>query len=119
MDKKTKSFNPLPLLPCKSSWDFSKKIKCDDITNKWKMIFQASDFKGKQFLDLLDSDGNILKPSYIKDGSWLKFFGYSNSLCVRAVRAITNHTPIGKYRLRFFPKEEFSCSCGFYSIETR
>jgi len=119
VDKETKSFNPIPLLPCKLFWDFSRQNKCDNIVNKWKMIFQASDLKGKQFLNLLNSDGNILELSYIKGGSWLKFFGHSNSLCARAVRAITNHTSTGKYRLRFFPREEFSCLYGVYPIETR
>jgi len=38
---------------------------------------------------------------------------------VRATRAIVNHAPIGEYRLRFFPKEEFSCPCGLYPIESR
>jgi len=33
------------------------------------MIFQASDLKGKQFLNLLDDDNNIIKPFYIKGGS--------------------------------------------------
>ena len=66
------------------------------------MTFQVSDFKGKQFLDLLDSNDNIIEPLYIKGRSWLKFFGHSNSLCARASRAITNHAPIGEYRLRFF-----------------
>ena len=42
-----------------------------------------------------------------------------NSLCAYATRAITNHTPIGKYRLRFFPREEFKCPCGLYPIESR
>ena len=37
----------------------------------------------------------------------------------RATRAITNHAPIGKYRLKFFPWEDFSCLCGTYPIETR
>jgi len=75
--------------------------------------------KEKQFLDLLNSDGNGLEPSYIKGGSWLKFFSHFNSLCARAMRAIINHILIGEYKLRFFPREEFSCPCGFYSIETR
>ena len=87
--------------------------------NRWKMTFQVSDFKGKQFLDLLDSDDNIIEPSYIKGRSWLKFFGHSNSLCARASRAITNHAPISEYRLRFFPREEFKCLCGLYPIETK
>ena len=46
------------------------------------MIFQASDLKGKQFLNLLDDNNNIIKPSYAKGGSWLKVFDHSNSLCM-------------------------------------
>ena len=83
------------------------------------MIFQVLDLKEKHFLNLINSDDNIIKPSYIKGGSWLKFFGHSNSLCIRVLREITNHAPIGEYRLRFFPREEFSCLCGLYPIETR
>ena len=81
------------------------------------MIFQALDLKGKHFLDLLDDD-NTIELSYIKDRSWLKHFDHSNLLCARATRAITNHTPIGKYRLRFFPRENFSCPCELYPIES-
>ena len=83
------------------------------------MTFQASDLKGKQFLDLLDDSNNIIKPSYIKGGSWLKVFDHSNSLYVYALRAITNHAPIGKYKFRFFPRKEFKYPCGLYSIESR
>ena len=83
------------------------------------MTFQASDFKGKQFFDLLNSNDNIIELSYIKGGSWLKFFGHFNSLCARASRTITNHAPISKYRLRFFPRKEFKCPCRLYPIETR
>jgi len=43
-----------------------QKNKCDDTANKWKMTFQASDLKGKYFLNLLDSDDNIIELSYIK-----------------------------------------------------
>jgi len=100
------------------SWDLSKKNKCDNIANKWKITFQASDLKGRHFLDLLNSDNNIIKPSYIKGRSWLKFFNYSNSLYTRASRAIINHIPIDKYRLIFFPRKEFRCSYELYPIET-
>ena len=82
VNKETKAFNSTSLFPCKISWDFGKKSESDDILNTWKMIFQASDLKGKQFLNLLDGDNNIIEPSYIKGGSWLKSFSYSNSLCV-------------------------------------
>ena len=58
VDKETKQFHPLPYYPCKSSWDFSKKSKCNDILSIWKMTFQASDLKGHQFLELCDGDNN-------------------------------------------------------------
>ena len=83
------------------------------------MTFQALDLKGNHFLDLMDSNNKLLKPLYIKGGLWLQNFGHSNSLCARAIRAITNYTLIGEYRLRFFPSREFSCSCGQYPIESR
>jgi len=60
-------------------------------------MFQASDVKGKQFLDLLDDNLQPLEPSYPKGGLWLKYFGYSNSLCTKASRAIINHAPTGEY----------------------
>ena len=81
------------------------------------MTFQASELKGKYFLDLLNTNNNIIEPSYIKDRLWLKYFGYSNSLCTRVTRAITNHAPIGKYRLRFFLKKDFSCPYRSYPIK--
>ena len=83
------------------------------------MTFQASDLKESQFLDLLDIDFNIIEPYYAKRGSWLKLFGHSNFLCACATRAINNHALIGKYRLRFFPREEFKCLCGLYPIKSR
>ena len=83
------------------------------------MTFQVSDLKGRNFLDLVGSDNNILEPTYCKGSTWLQFFGHSNMLCARATRAITNHALIGEYCFHFFPKEEFSCPCGLYSIEIR
>ena len=83
------------------------------------MTFQASDLKEKLFLDLLDNNNNIIEPSYTKRGSWLKVFGYSNSLYVCTLQAITNHAPIGEYKLRFFSRKEFKCLCSLYPIESR
>ena len=101
----------MPLYPCKNSWEFSKKCKSNDILNVWKIIFQASNLKGSHFLDLVDNNNNFIEPMYIKGGSWLKSFDHSNLLCTQATRAITNHAPIGEYRLRFFSREEFKCPC--------
>jgi len=119
VNKESKTFNPVPLFPSKISWNFSKKRESNDILKVWKMTFQASNIKGNQFLDLLDDDNSIIEPSYVKGGSWLKTFGHSNLLCACATRAITNHAPIGEYRLRFFLREEFKCLCSLYLIESR
>lgn len=83
------------------------------------MTFQVSDLRGKHFLNLVDSDNNIIELSYINDGPWIKYIGHSNLLYTRALRAIMNHAPTGEYRLMFFPKEEFNCLCGLYLIESR
>ena len=48
------------------------------------MTFQASDNKGRYFLDLLNDDLNPIKLTYSKRGLWLNFFGHSNLLCTRA-----------------------------------
>ena len=119
VDKDSKSFKSTPIFPCKTSWDFHKKTDSNDIVKQWKMRFQAPDSKGNNFLDLLDNDYNIIELLYIKGGPWLQAFRHSNSLCTRATQAITNHAPIGEYRLRFFPNKNFSCLCNEYPIETR
>ena len=97
VNKETKSFNLTPLFPFKSLWEFSQKEECDNLLNNWKMMFQASDDKERHFLDLFDDDLSIIKPTYSKEGLWLKYFGHSNSLYARTTRAIVNHSPIGEY----------------------
>jgi len=97
VDKETKEFNILPIFLCKLLWDFSKKSKYDSILNNWKMSFQASNTKGHSFMNLLDENSNSIELYAAKGGSWLRFFGHSNSLCTRATRAIVNHAPIGEY----------------------
>jgi len=83
------------------------------------MYFQASGYKGRNFLELNDNDHWPIHLTYSKGGAWLKHFSLSNSMCTCITRLIMNHTPIGEYRLRFFPKESFTCMCGEYPIETR
>ena len=117
--KDSRSFSSLLSYPMKLSWDYCKKIDCDNSLNLWKMTFQALDGKGRNFLDLLDDNFNVIELHFAKGGPWLQTFGHSNSLCARAVRAITNHAPIGEYRLCFFPGMDFSCPCSNYPIKTR
>ena len=119
VDRNSKSFNPLPVYPYKMLWGYCKKIECDNIINNWKMIFQALDGKGRQFLDLMDNNFNVIEPSYTKGGLWLQSFGHSNLLYICAMRVITNHALIGKYWLRFFLSEEFRCPYENYPIESR
>ena len=83
------------------------------------MIFQASDLESTHFLDLLDDELHTIELLYIKGGPQIKQFSHLNSLCTRVTRAIINHTPISEYHLRFFLRENFSCLCKVYLIETR
>ena len=119
VNKDSKLFKPTPILLNKTSWDYCKKVNSNDIIKQWRMTFQASDGKGRHFLDLVDDNLETVELSYIKGSPWLQSFGHSNSLCARATRAIMNHALIGKYCLHFFPNEEFKCPCRSYLIETR
>ena len=119
VDKDSKSFNPQPMLPSRLFWDYCKKIDSNNIINHWKMTFQASDGKGKSFLNLVDNNYKDIELSYIKGGPWLQAFGFLNSLCAQATRAIINHALIEEYCLRFFPNKDFSCLCGNFPIESR
>ena len=92
VDKDSKSFDSQPIFPCKLSWDYCKKHECNSILSQWKISFQVSDLKGRNFLELLDSDQNPIELSTIN---------YFNSLCTRATRAIVNHTPTSEYHLKF------------------
>ena len=68
VDKDSKAFNLQPILLSKISWDYCKKIDSDNIISQWKMTFQASDRKGRHFLDLVDDNFKDIKPSYTKGG---------------------------------------------------
>ena len=68
VDKESKSFNLLPSLPSKISWDFCRKTDSDNIIDLWKMTFQALDNKEKNFLNLADINNNAIKLLYIKGG---------------------------------------------------
>jgi len=62
VDKDSKSFDSVSIFLCKLFWDYCKKWKCNSILSQWKMFFQSSDFQGKNFLELLDSDLKSIKP---------------------------------------------------------
>ena len=66
VDKDSKSFDSMPIFPYKLSWDYYKKCDCNSIKKEWKMSFQASDLKERNFQELLDYNLNPIKPSAIK-----------------------------------------------------
>jgi len=68
VNRDSKSLNPSPMYSSKMSWNYCRKSDCNDIINHWKMTFQVSDGRGRQFLDLVDDNLNIIKPSYTKEG---------------------------------------------------
>ena len=51
---------------------------------------------------------NFLKPSHT-GSKLMKEFGHHRTLMTNAVRAFTNHAPIGSYHARFFPNEDTAC----------
>ena len=69
------------------------------------MYFQASEYKGRNFLELNNNNNILIYLTYTKDRAWLKHFSSSNLLCVCIARLVTNHAPISEYRLEFFRKE--------------
>ena len=77
------------------------------------------EYKGRNFLELNDNNNLPIHLIYAKDEAWLKHFGSSNLLCTCITRLVTNHTPIGEYRLGFYPKESIACPCSNYPIEMR
>ena len=83
------------------------------------MTFQVLNYKRNYFFDLLNDDYLPIKSTYTKDSTQLKFISYFNSLYTRVTKAITNYTSIGKYYLRFFPKENFNCLYKSYPIKSR
>ena len=83
------------------------------------MIFQASEFKERNFLELNDDSHNPIHPTYSKGRVQMKFCGTLNLLYTHITRMITNHALIDKYRLRFFSKESIAYLCGQYPIEMK
>jgi len=72
IDKETKKFNISPIFPCKLSWDLNVKDEYNSIIWNWQINFQASNFKEKYFLELLNINYFPIKPVYMKDGTYLK-----------------------------------------------
>jgi len=75
VDKESKHIKTDPIFLSKTSWEFSRKEECDTIVKQWQMYFQASEYKGRNFLELNDNDHQPICPTYSKGGAKLKHFG--------------------------------------------
>ena len=70
VDKNTKSFVSFPNFPNKS-WDFYKKYNYNSIIAQWKILFQVSNSKRRNFLELTDDNLNFIELLTTKENSWL------------------------------------------------
>jgi len=80
VDKEIKKFDLIPLYPSKTSWNFNKKKKCDNIIKEWHLDSKLSNLKKKNFLELLSNNFSEIKLLYKNRGPWLENFGFSNLL---------------------------------------
>jgi hypothetical protein len=92
-----------------------RKDKVEKALEEWRQLFSRTAYRGRHFLSLKNPDsGNTEQPTYFKGGTWLP---HCDEPCkfARFVRMVTNHAPIGAYRARFFPGDDFEsrfCPCG-------
>jgi len=119
VDDQVKATASTPTLPSKNSFLFSRKKECDNILKEWQVSFSSSQKKGQLFLDFEDEKEQVLKPTYVKGGSWLPSIGFSNSLYTRFTHMTTGHAPISEYCQRFFPNSPTSCPCSKVDVQTR
>jgi len=104
--------------PSKESHLFSRKKECNNILHEWQESFVNNLKKGQCFLSFEDEKQQVIKPTYAKEGSWLPFIGFINSLSTRFTHMTTGHAPIEEYRQRFFPHLLTSCPCGEAEVQT-
>jgi len=112
VDNQVKVAVNIPIYPSRNLYLFSRKKECDNALKEWQLLFSSSTKKDQQFLDFEDKKQNIIKPTYIKGGSWLLSIGFTNVLCTQFTCMTTGYASIGKYRQRFFLNSSLSCLCG-------
>jgi hypothetical protein len=95
-----------------TSLDYMRKSITQSALDSWTTMFQDEKYRGSRFLQIKDTKGNALAPSYANGGTWLKSVGEEVKLCTQLCRSILDHTPIGDYYSWFNIPEEHSCQCG-------
>ena len=96
--------------------DFTKRM-----TAHWRTLFASRSFKGNQWLPICHKK-KVFKPAVKNKAATLFFHILSMNdigTLSRMARAITNHGPIGEYRLRFHPDEDPTCPACPHCLQTR
>ncbi|KJA20098.1 hypothetical protein HYPSUDRAFT_142665 [Hypholoma sublateritium FD-334 SS-4] len=93
-----KGLPPVPGLWPRMTLDSLRKYATDRCNAEWgQLFFRNPTFAGQQFLQLLNLDDNLIKPSYLKGGSWIPVAKASTSLVSRMTQPILGHAPISEY----------------------
>jgi hypothetical protein len=93
------------------SADFARREAVTRMLSGWNILFRTKKYAGSSFLPLYQGK-NLLVPTHVNSGPWMRRTGHSHELTARLVRCITGHAPIGSFRSRFFPLESTACRCG-------
>ena len=91
--------------------DSMRKRITQSALDSWTTMFQDEKYQGSRFLEMKDTKGNKLAPTYTNGGTWMKLVGGEVLLCTHMCRAILDHAPIGNYYRQFNIPEEHSCTC--------
>ncbi|CAA7264623.1 unnamed protein product [Cyclocybe aegerita] len=94
-----------------NSIDALRSQAAHSVLDSWNSTFQDPTYRGSEFLELQQPDGQLLQPSYLNGGPWLSTFGHSITEFARVCRCITGHTPIGAYYRCFKINEPHGCTC--------
>ncbi|CAA7264638.1 unnamed protein product [Cyclocybe aegerita] len=95
-----------------NSIDVLRSRAAHSVLDSWSSTFQDPTYRGSEFLELQQPDGQPLQPSYLNGGPWLSTFGHSITEFARVCQCITGHTPIGAYYRHFKINEPHGCTCG-------
>ena len=87
----------------------------------WRILFSTTSFKGRQWLPIRHKK-KVLKPIIRNKATTNFFFNISNNdigMLSRMACALTNHAPIGEYRMRFYPDFDPLCPACPLHVQTR
>src|SRR5207302_9708000 len=101
-----------------STLDYARKKTVARMLDEWNRLIRTPNYCGHQFIHH-NHAGLPMRPTHIKGGPWLETIGTSNSHTARMTRSLTNHAPIGEYRMRFKIHGQLWCDCNAYIVQKR